>query len=57
MKPDMSAGAVTRRLKRASQLRRLCLSLGKTTKTAPPQRFSMTTGATASANSKPNTLP
>ena len=29
MKVDMSAEAVTIRLKRASQLRRLCLELGK----------------------------
>jgi hypothetical protein len=29
MKVDMSAKAVTTRLKRVSQLRRLCLSLGK----------------------------
>ena len=29
MKVDMSAQAVTIRLKRASQLRRLCLALGK----------------------------
>ena len=29
MKVDMSAEAVTNRLKRASQLRRLCLELGK----------------------------
>lgn len=30
-KVDMSAQAVTARLKRIEQLRRLCLSLGKTT--------------------------
>jgi hypothetical protein len=29
MKVDMSAAAVTVRLKRVSQLRRLCLALGK----------------------------
>jgi hypothetical protein len=29
MKVDMSAAAVTMRLKRVSQLRRLCLALGK----------------------------
>ena len=29
MKVDMSAKAVTARLKRVSQLRRLCLSLGR----------------------------
>jgi hypothetical protein len=29
MKADMSAAAVTVRLKRVSQLRRLCLALGK----------------------------
>lgn len=29
MKVDMSAAAVTARLKRVSQLRRLCLALGK----------------------------
>ena len=29
MKVDMSSGAVTLRLKRVSQLRRLCLDLGK----------------------------
>jgi hypothetical protein len=29
MKVDMSAKAVTMRLKRASQLRRLCVALGK----------------------------
>ena len=55
MDPDMSAGAVTRRLKRASQLRRLCLSLGRAQQPAAPQRFSIATGSTASANSKPNT--
>ena len=31
MKVDMSAAAVTMRLKRVSQLRRLCLALGKAT--------------------------
>lgn len=31
MKVDMSATAVTMRLKRVSQLRRLCLALGKAT--------------------------
>jgi hypothetical protein len=31
MKVDMSAAAVTVRLKRMSQLRRLCLALGKST--------------------------
>lgn len=31
MKVDMSAAAVTSRLKRVSQLRRLCLALGKAT--------------------------
>ena len=31
MKVDMSAAAVTLRLKRVSQLRRLCLALGKAT--------------------------
>jgi hypothetical protein len=31
IKVDMSAEAVTARLKRIEQLRRLCLSLGKTT--------------------------
>ncbi len=29
MKADMSPAAVTQRLKRVSQLRRLCLALGK----------------------------
>jgi hypothetical protein len=29
MKADMSSAAVTRRLKQVSQLRRLCLALGK----------------------------
>jgi hypothetical protein len=52
MKVDMSAKAVTARLRRASQLRRLCLSLGRAT---IPQRFSISTGSTGSANSKPNT--
>lgn len=55
MKVDMSEKAVTTRLKRASQLRRLCLSLGNAAKAAIPQRFSITTGTTTSANSKPNT--
>jgi hypothetical protein len=41
MKPDMSPQAVTLRLRRTSQLRRLCLSLGKAKPTgakkpAPP---------------------
>jgi len=31
MKVDMSPAAVTSRLKRVSQLRRLCLALGKAT--------------------------
>jgi len=31
MKVEMSAAAVTMRLKRVSQLRRLCLALGKAT--------------------------
>ena len=43
MKVDMSAEAVTIRLKRASQLRRLCLELGKmkpvvSTKTAVAEK-------------------
>ncbi len=36
MKVDMSASAVTLRLRRTSQLRRLCLALGKATPIAPP---------------------
>jgi hypothetical protein len=36
MKVDMSASAVTLRLRRASQLRRLCLALGKATPIPPP---------------------
>jgi hypothetical protein len=36
MKVDMSAKAVTARLKRVSQLRRLCLSLAKA-KSVPPK--------------------
>lgn len=35
MTVDMSAQAVTLRLKRASQLRSLCLSLGRARKAAP----------------------
>lgn len=35
MKVDMSASAVTVRLKRVSQLRRLCLALGKATPVPP----------------------
>ena len=35
MKVDMSPEAVTARLKRVSQLRRLCLALGKATPVAP----------------------
>ena len=35
MKVDMSAQAITLRLKRVSQLRELCLSLGKAKKLAP----------------------
>lgn len=42
MRVDMSAAAVALRLKRASQLRRLCLSLGRAGKAAaavePPSR-------------------
>jgi hypothetical protein len=39
MKVDMSPSAVTLRLKRVSQLRRLCLALGKATVvSAPPAR-------------------
>ena len=40
MKTDMSAHAVTVRLIRVSQLRKLCLSLGKATpaKQPPPPR-------------------
>lgn len=36
MKVDMSPAAVTVRLKRVSQLRRLCLALGKATPVPPP---------------------
>jgi len=35
MKVDMSPSAVTLRLKRVSQLRRLCLALGKATVVSP----------------------
>ncbi len=38
MKVDMSAKAVTTRLKRVSQLRRLCLSLGKAKPVATPSQ-------------------
>jgi hypothetical protein len=39
MKVDMSPAAVTLRLRRVSQLRRLCLALGKATVVpAPPVR-------------------
>ncbi len=36
MKVDMSSAAVTVRLKRVSQLRRLCLALGKAIPVPPP---------------------
>lgn len=36
MKVDMSVAAVTLRLKRVSQLRRLCLALGKATPIPAP---------------------
>jgi len=43
MKVDMSAAAVTTRLKRVSQLRRLCLALGKSNPVPakPPQDADM----------------
>ena len=55
MKVDMSAKAIDARLKRVSQLRRLCLSLARAVPAASPHKFSIATGATTSASSKPNT--
>jgi hypothetical protein len=45
MKVDMSARAVTVRLKRVSQLRRLCVALGKGKSLEGPQGSSSTVGA------------
>jgi hypothetical protein len=44
MKVDMSPKAVTVRLKRASQLRRLCLALGQAKPLKPPQTATATPG-------------
>lgn len=45
MKVDMSAKAVTARLKRVSQLRRLCVALGKGTVVKAPRGASSTATA------------
>jgi hypothetical protein len=47
MKVDMSPKAVTVRLKRVSQLRRLCLALGKGKPLEKPQGASLTADAPA----------
>jgi hypothetical protein len=44
MKVDMSPSAVTVRLRRVSQLRRLCLALGKTTVVVAPPAVPPPTG-------------
>lgn len=45
MKVDMSPEAVTNRLKRASQLRRLCLALGKAKLIEPGPALESSCGA------------
>jgi hypothetical protein len=52
MKVDMSAEAVTIRLKRASQLRRLCLELGK----MKPVASTKTTDANSTAADPPSPM-
>jgi hypothetical protein len=50
MKVDMSPRAVTVRLKRVSQLRRLCLSLGKAQPIEPASDTSAKTTSTLKEN-------
>lgn len=54
MKVDMSAKAVTIRLKRVSQLRRLCLSLGKAKPVANPSEEKTDTTKPTTLNDSTN---